>query len=190
MQPHPPPPSSTNPPQISLPTQPLARQTRPVNSREKLITHSSLPTWRAAQRQSGKRLVVTNGCFDLLHLGHVTYLEQARTFGDLLLVGINSDAGVRQLKGPERPVNTASDRAAVVAALACVDAVCIFEETSAANFLAAAQPDTYVKGGDYSLESINQEERRVVERTGGQIIIVALIPGKSTTSLLARIAKL
>jgi len=190
MQPHPPPPSSTNPPQISLPFRPPAGQTRPVNSREKLIARSSLPAWRSSQKKAGKRLVVTNGCFDLLHLGHVSYLEKARELGDLLLVGVNSDEAVHQLKGPDRPVNAASDRAGVLAALASVDAVCIFDEKSAANFLAAAQPDIYVKGGDYSLASINQEERRVVEAAGGRIMIVPLVPGKSTTSILAKITRL
>jgi len=161
-----------------------------VISREKLIAHSSLASWRATQRGAGKRLVVTNGCFDLLHLGHVSYLEQARALGDLLLVGVNGDEGVRQLKGPGRPVNVESDRAGVLAALACVDAVCIFEEQTAAKFLAVAQPDLYVKGGDYSLESINQEERRIVEAGGGRVIIVPLVPGRSTTGILAKIAKL
>jgi len=167
-----------------------ARQTRPVNSREKLIARSALPAWRATQKKAGKRLVVTNGCFDLLHLGHVTYLEQARALGDLLLVGVNGDAGVRQLKGPDRPVNVEADRAGVLAALACVDVVCIFEEKTAADFLVTSQPDLYVKGGDYNLETINQEERRIVEQAGGKIVILPLVPGKSTTSILAKIARL
>jgi rfaE bifunctional protein nucleotidyltransferase chain/domain len=161
-----------------------------VNSQEKLIAPASLSIWRAAQRQDGKKLVVTNGCFDLLHLGHVTYLEQARKFGDIMLVGVNSDAAVEQLKGPGRPVNSASDRAAVLAALASVDAVSIFEDKSAVNFLTAAQPDIYVKGGDYTLETINQDERRVVEQGGGRVMIVPVVPGRSTTKLLAKIAQL
>lgn len=134
--------------------------------------------------------MVTNGCFDLLHVGHVTYLERARALGDLLLVGVNGDTAVHQLKGPDRPVNGEVDRAAVLAALACVDAVCLFNEKSAARFLAVAQPDIYVKGGDYSLETINQEERRVVEQAGGKIVIVPLVPGISTSAILAKIAKL
>jgi len=161
-----------------------------VNFREKIIPQSSLAPWREHQRKAGKKLVVTNGCFDLLHIGHVTYLEQARAFGDLLLVGVNGDSAVHQLKGPERPVNVETDRAAVLAALASVDAVCLFNEISAASFLAHAQPDVYVKGGDYTLESINQEERRVVEQASGKIVIVPLVPGKSTTGILAKIAKL
>ncbi|HOC55034.1 MAG TPA: D-glycero-beta-D-manno-heptose 1-phosphate adenylyltransferase [Verrucomicrobiota bacterium] len=141
-------------------------------------------------RASGKRLVVTNGCFDLLHLGHVTYLETARTQGDALLVGVNSDDAVRQLKGPDRPVTPEADRAAVLAALESVDGVCIFAESTATRFLAAAQPDIYVKGGDYTLDTLNQEERRTVERAGGRIVIIPFVPGRSTTATLKKIMRL
>ncbi len=161
-----------------------------MNSREKLIPWAELPAWRAAVRASGKKLVVSNCCFDLLHLGHVTYLESARSRGDMLLVGVNSDAGVRELKGPARPVNAENDRAAVVAALGCVDAACIFPGRTALQFLAAAQPDIYVKGGDYTLETINQEERRLIEGAGGRIFIIPVVPGKSTTALLEKISRL
>jgi rfaE bifunctional protein nucleotidyltransferase chain/domain len=123
-------------------------------------------------------------------LGHVTYLEAARGLGDALLVGLNSDASVRELKGPERPVNPEADRAAVLAALASVDAVCIFPERSAAAFLARARPDVYVKGGDYSLETLNQEERRIVEAAGGVIRVLPVVPGRSTSDLLKKIARL
>jgi rfaE bifunctional protein nucleotidyltransferase chain/domain len=158
-----------------------------VNFREKIIAWEALPEWRAAILASGKRLVVTNGCFDLLHVGHVTYLETARQQGDALLVGVNGDVGVRQLKGPDRPVNSQDDRAAVLAALESVDGVCIFAESTATRFLAAARPDIYVKGGDYTLDTLNQEERHTVERTGGKIVIMSCIPGKSTTALLKKI---
>ncbi len=161
-----------------------------MNFREKIIAWEQLPAWRAALRASGKKLVVTNGCFDLLHLGHVTYLETARNHGDALLVGINSDASVRELKGPERPVNSEFDRAAVVAALQSVDAVCIFSDRAATRFLAAAQPDIWIKGGDYTLETLNQEERRNVEGAGGRIVIIPVVPGKSTTALLQKISRL
>jgi rfaE bifunctional protein nucleotidyltransferase chain/domain len=149
-----------------------------------------LPAWRKAVRDSGKKLVVTNGCFDILHLGHVTYLENARNFGDLLLLGVNGDAGVRELKGPSRPVNSETDRASVLAALESISGVCIFPERTATNFLAAAQPDIYVKGGDYTLETLNQDERRAVESAGGKIVIVPFVPGKSTTGLLEKISRL
>ena len=140
-------------------------------------------------RASGKKLVVTNGCFDILHLGHVTYLENARNFGDALLIGVNGDAAARQLKGAGRPVNSETDRAAVLAALQSVDGVCIFTDTTATKFLAAAQPDIYVKGGDYTLDTLNQDERRAVESAGGKIVLVPFVPGKSTTALLEKISR-
>jgi rfaE bifunctional protein nucleotidyltransferase chain/domain len=161
-----------------------------MNFRDKIISWEGLPAWRAAMRSSGRKLVVTNGCFDILHLGHVTYLETARNCGDALLVGVNSDESVRQLKGPDRPVNIEYDRAAVLASLESVDGACIFAERAATRFLAAAQPDVYVKGGDYTLETLNQEERRTVEAAGGKIVIIPFVPGKSTTALLKKITRL
>jgi rfaE bifunctional protein nucleotidyltransferase chain/domain len=170
-----------------LPTAKAFSQVRQVNFRGKIIATADLPAWRKAQRAAGKRLVVTNGCFDLLHPGHVTYLEAARNKGDVLLVGLNSDDSVRQLKGPTRPLNAESDRAVVVAGLESVNAVSIFPERSAAKFLEAVQPDIYVKGGDYTLDTLDQEERRIVEKAGGQIVIIPIVPGKSTTELLGRL---
>lgn len=161
-----------------------------VNFRKKMIAWDALPQWRAAMRATGKKLVVTNGCFDLLHLGHVTYLEAARNHGDALLVGVNSDASVRDLKGAGRPVNQEDDRASVVAALESVDAICIFADRSANKFLERAQPDIYIKGGDYTLDTLNQEERRTVEGAGGKIVIIPVVPGRSTTSTLKKIASL
>jgi rfaE bifunctional protein nucleotidyltransferase chain/domain len=161
-----------------------------MNFHSKIITWDKLPAWRTAFRASGKKLVVTNGCFDILHLGHVTYLETARNFGDALLVGVNGDAAVRGLKGAGRPVNSETDRAAVLATLQSVDGVCIFTNTTATKFLAAVQPDIYVKGGDYTLDTLNQDERRAVESAGGKIILVPFVPGKSTTSLLEKISRL
>jgi rfaE bifunctional protein nucleotidyltransferase chain/domain len=161
-----------------------------VDFRQKIVSWNDLPKWRAAMRASGKRLVVTNGCFDLLHLGHVTYLEQARNHGDALLVGVNGDDAVRQLKGPERPINEEYDRAAVLAALESVAGVCIFADRTATRFLAAAEPDIYVKGGDYTLESLNVDERKTVEAAGGKIVIIPFVPGKSTTATLKKISRL
>jgi rfaE bifunctional protein nucleotidyltransferase chain/domain len=161
-----------------------------VNFRDKIIDWGKLPEWRKNFRASGKKLVVTNGCFDILHLGHVTYLEHARNFGDALLVGVNGDVAARQLKGAGRPVNTENDRAAVLAALQSVDGVCVFTDATATKFLAAARPDIYVKGGDYTLETLNQDERRAVESADGKIVIVPFVPGKSTTSLLEKISRL
>jgi rfaE bifunctional protein nucleotidyltransferase chain/domain len=159
-----------------------------MDFREKLVAWSTLAEWRAGTRKRGLKLVVTNGCFDLLHLGHVTYLQNARNRGDALLVGVNGDEAVRQLKGPGRPLNEEHDRAAVIAALQSVDAVCIFADRTATAFLSVAQPDIYVKGGDYTLETINQEERRVVENSGGKIVLIPFVPGKSTTGLLEKLS--
>ena len=150
---------------------------------EKILTQSTLGPWRENLRRTGRKLVVTNGCFDLLHLGHVTYLQEAREQGDALLVGVTSDAGVRALKGPGRPLNTEGDRAGVLAALESVDAVCIFSELDARAFLQAVRPDIYTKGGDYTLETINQDERRLLEQLGVQIVILPAVPGKSTSAL-------
>jgi rfaE bifunctional protein nucleotidyltransferase chain/domain len=160
-----------------------------VNTRDKIISLKGLASWREQVRLAGRTLVVTNGCFDLLHAGHVTYLEAARNQGDVLLVGLNSDASVRALKGKNRPVNPEQDRALVLAALVLVDAVCIFPDTRATRFLRLAHPDVYVKGGDYTLETLDQEERRTVERAGGRVVILPLVPGKSTTVLLDQIAR-
>jgi rfaE bifunctional protein nucleotidyltransferase chain/domain len=161
-----------------------------MNFRDKIIAWDKLPEWRKKNRGSGKKLVVTNGCFDILHLGHVTYLESARNRGDVLLVGVNGDDATRELKGAGRPVNSESDRVAVLAALQSVDGVCIFTDKTATKFLAAAQPDIYVKGGDYTLETLNQDERRAVESAGGKIVLVPFVAGKSTTLLLEKISRL
>jgi rfaE bifunctional protein nucleotidyltransferase chain/domain len=161
-----------------------------MSSAHKLLTDATLPAWRAALRQSGRQLVVTNGCFDLLHAGHVDYLEAARARGDALLIGLNGDASVRELKGPTRPITPEEDRARILAALGCVDAVCIFPEVRAVRFLTAAAPDLYVKGGDYTLETLNQDERRAVESQGGKIVFQPFLPGRSTTGILAKIQRL
>ncbi len=134
--------------------------------------------WRA----QGLTLVMTNGCFDLLHAGHITSLENARTFGHKLIVAVNSDASVKRLKGPDRPLNTEEDRARVLAALSCVDAVTIFAEERADTILLLVKPDIYVKGGDYTPEQV--PERPTVESYGGKMIITPLLPGRSTTQLI------
>ena len=161
-----------------------------MNFREKIIPWNKLARWRESVRSSGRRLVVTNGCFDVLHLGHVTYLEDARNEGDLLLVGVNSDEAVRQLKGPERPVNGESDRASTLAALESVNAVCVFDDKSAVQFLSIAQPDVYVKGGDFTRETLPPDECAVVEKGGGRIVIAPAVPGRSTSALLKKIMRL
>lgn len=152
--------------------------------KDKYVPYTQLTAWREAYRASGKTLVATNGCFDLLHLGHVTYLEAASELGDCLLVGVNGDQSVASLKGPSRPLNPEMDRALVLAALECVGAVTIFPETLATQFLEFAQPDVYVKGGDYSPETLNRSERETVEKGGGRIVIIPAVSGKSTSHLV------
>ncbi|HEY8966123.1 MAG TPA: adenylyltransferase/cytidyltransferase family protein [Candidatus Methylacidiphilales bacterium] len=158
-----------------------------MESSGKIIPLSEAAAFRATLRQSGRRVVATNGCFDLLHVGHLRYLTQARERGDFLWVGLNADASVRELKGPTRPVNTEADRAEVLAALRVVDAVTIFPDVRAVRFLEAVAPDLYVKGGDYKPETLDAGERAAVAAGGGTIEILPLVPGKSTTATLERI---
>ena len=138
-------------------------------------------------RAAGKRIVATNGCFDLLHPGHARYLEAARAFGDVLVVGINGDGSVRALKGAGRPLNNENDRAELVAALESVDFATIFPEVRATNFLQRAAPDVYVKGGDYNSETLNAEERAALEKIGSKIEIVPFEKGHSTSVLLTKL---
>ncbi|MEP6955362.1 MAG: adenylyltransferase/cytidyltransferase family protein [Chthoniobacterales bacterium] len=140
----------------------------------------------AGLRAVGKRLVVTNGCFDLLHLGHVRYLQTARALGDALAVGVNGDASVRALKGEGRPLNPAPVRAEVVAALRAVDYAVIFEEVRATAFLEVVRPAIYVKGGDYTPETLDPEERAALEKCGAEIRIIRFEEGFSTSGLLGR----
>src|SRR5216684_7685711 len=141
----------------------------------------------AGWRAQGKRLVLANGCFDLLHLGHVRYLQAARALGDALVVGLNGDRSVRQLKGPGRPINDEKTRAEMLAALECVDLVTIFSEMRATHFLEMAAPAIYAKGGDYSSETLNAEERAILQKLGAEIRIVPLEEGYSTSGLLERL---
>lgn len=163
---------------------------RLMKSADKILNWDQLLLWRISLRGAGRKLVTTNGCFDILHFGHVTYLEAARAQGDALLVGVNSDESVRELKGPGRPLNRESERAAVLAALESVDAVCVFTDRTALRFLSAVQPDVYVKGGDYTVDTINQEERRLVEQLGGKVVVLAGVPEKSTSALLEKLRAL
>ena len=132
-----------------------------------------------------RRLVFTNGCFELLHRGHVEYLAQARALGDVLVVGLNSDASVRRLKGEGRPLAAEADRAAVVAALRCVDAVTVFDEDTPLELISTLLPDVLVKGGDYHLDDI--VGREVVEEAGGEVRVLPFVVGYSTTKILDRL---
>ena len=157
---------------------------------EKIVQLEELAQCAGKLRAAGKKIVATNGCFDLLHVGHVRYLNAARALGDALIVGINGDQSVRELKGAGRPVNNEKDRAEIVAALECVDLVAIFPEIRATRFLELAAPDIYIKGGDYKQETLNAEVRRLLEKIGAKIDIVPFEPGHSTSDLLARLSKI
>jgi len=139
--------------------------------------------WRAAR----KKVVLTNGVFDLLHTGHLFSLQQARALGDVLVIALNSDASVRALKGPTRPIQTEEERAFALAALACVDAIVIFREPRLTPEILALQPDIYCKAGDYTLNKLDPGERAALEAVGAQITFLPFLPGFSTTALISRI---
>src|SRR6266487_4679628 len=138
-------------------------------------------------RAAGKKVVATNGCFDLLHVGHVRYLQAARALGDFLAVGLNADRSVRELKGIGRPITTENDRAELIAALQCVDLVTVFPQLRATQFIAAVRPAIYVKGGDYSCETLDEEERAMLKDIGAEIRLVRFQPGYSTSRLIEQI---
>lgn len=151
----------------------------------KIRSLEDLRAARAAHRESGARIVFTNGCFDLLHVGHIRYLQQARRMGDILVVGINSDASIRRLKGPSRPVQPAKDRAEILAALGCVDFVVVFEEDTPISVIEALEPDVLVKGADWPVDRI--VGREVVEASGGRVATIPYVEGISTSGLIERI---
>jgi D-glycero-beta-D-manno-heptose 1-phosphate adenylyltransferase len=140
-------------------------------------------------RSAGKKIVATNGCFDLLHVGHLRYLQAARALGDLLVVGLNGDRSVHELKGAGRPITTQRDRAEILAALACVDLVTIFPEISATKFLAAVRPAVYVKGGDYTSETLDEEERATLKEIKAAVRLIPFEAGYSTSRLIEQICK-
>jgi D-beta-D-heptose 7-phosphate kinase/D-beta-D-heptose 1-phosphate adenosyltransferase len=154
-------------------------------SQGKLLDERQLEAWLAACRARRRRVVFTNGCFDLLHRGHVTCLSRAKSLGDLLVVGLNSDASVQRLKGAGRPINAWDDRAQVLAALSCVDLVLPFDQDTPEDLIRVIRPDVFVKGGDYSLASL--PEARLVEAQGGRVVILPYFEDRSTTHLIGRI---
>ena len=152
-----------------------------------LIPNERIEEFAATLRAAGARVVFTNGCFDILHAGHVRYLAAARALGDVLILGLNSDASVRRLKGETRPVNSAADRAEVVGALTSVDYVVIFGEDTAEKLIAKVRPAVYAKGGDYTRETL--PEARIVESYGGEVAFIPLVEGKSTTGMIAKMER-
>ena len=150
-----------------------------------LIPKERIEDFCATLREAGQRIVFTNGCFDILHAGHVRYLEEARALGDCLVLGLNTDASVRRLKGESRPVNTELDRAAVAGALAAVDYVVLFDEPTAEALIEKVRPAVYAKGGDYTRETL--PEAKIVEKYGGEVHFIDLVPGRSTTKIIEKI---
>ncbi len=156
-------------------------------SNTKILGEEQLLVERERLRAGGKRVGFTNGCFDLLHVGHTRYLHDARQLVDALIVGVNADASVRTLKGLGRPVVPEDERAELLAALASVDYVVLFAERTAEHIVGALRPDVYFKGGDYSLDPVALPEAPVVQRYGGEIRLMPVHPGRSSSALLARL---
>ena len=150
-----------------------------------LIPRENIASFCDTLRAAEQRVVFTNGCFDILHAGHVRYLAQARALGDCLVLGLNSDASVRRLKGEGRPVNAELDRAAVLSALRSVDFVVLFDEPTAELLIEKVRPAVYAKGGDYTRETL--PEAKIVEKYGGEVHFIDLVPGRSTTKIIEKI---
>ncbi len=154
----------------------------------KLLEKKQLLVLAEGWRRQGLKIAWTNGCFDLLHAGHIDYLEKAKQFGDVLIVGLNSDRSVKQWKGGSRPICSEKDRAKVLAAICFVDYILLFDDPSPIKILAQLKPDFFIKGGDYSLETIDQRERAAIENYGGTIVILPKYQGLSTTAIIEKIA--
>ena len=147
-----------------------------------LIKRNELDSLLKEIRSQNKTIVTTNGCFDILHVGHVRYLEKTKTFADVLIVALNSDKSVRSIKGEGRPINNENDRAEVLSALRCVDYVVLFDEDSPVDLLLQIKPDVYTKGADYTIETL--PEARPVMANGGRVEFISFVEGKSTTSII------
>jgi D-beta-D-heptose 7-phosphate kinase / D-beta-D-heptose 1-phosphate adenosyltransferase len=156
---------------------------------EKFVPDAFQLTARIAYyRRNGQRIVFTNGCFDILHRGHITYLNKAKEFGDILVVGLNSDNSIKRLKGPDRPINTVEDRGQVLSALSCVDHIIPFDEDTPEELIKVIEPDVFVKGGDYTRDTL--PEAPLVERLGGQVVILPYVSDRSTTGIIEKIQQL
>lgn len=153
----------------------------------KLVNRQQIAEISRKLKAAGKTVVFTNGCFDILHAGHVRYLTAARELGDCLVLGLNSDESVRRLKGPTRPVNTQEDRAEVLAGLTAIDYIVIFSKQTAGELVAELQPDIYVKGGDYCIEDL--PEAKIAAQYGGKTVLIPEVPGRSSSSIIKKIAE-
>jgi rfaE bifunctional protein nucleotidyltransferase chain/domain len=165
----------------------MAGVSHQMRSLRKLIEYEQLAAWRDGLSNEDRPLVATNGCFDMLHPGHLFLLEEARQFGKTLVVGVTGDAAIRALKGPARPVMPERDRVLMLCNLEAVSRVCVFPEVNAVAFLKRCRPDIYIKGGDYTFETLNQEERRLLEQNGVRIEIVPRFENQSSSEILRRI---
>lgn len=163
------------------------RRPEPFDGAGQILDQRRLAQRADEHHHGGERVILTNGCFDVLHRGHVRCLQQARDLGDVLIVAINSDAGVRRLKGPGRPVNPVADRAAILAALRCVDYVTVFDEPTPLRLIERIRPDCYAKGGDYTAFTL--PESAAVARYGGEVVILDYLAGRSTTATVERLRR-
>jgi len=156
----------------------------------RLVTSAELTNIIKQARQQGRKFAWTNGCFDIIHAGHVDYLERSKTYGDFLVVGLNSDASVKKLKGDFRPIFSEQDRAKVLCSITYVDYVVIFTDKSPIKMIELLKPDYYIKGGDYTIDTIDQNERKVVEGYGGKIVLLPMVAGVSSSIIVEKIKKL
>jgi len=156
----------------------------------KLVTLEQLTTIVNQTRKNGKKISWTNGCFDIIHAGHVDYLERSKAYGDFLVVGLNSDASVKKLKGDNRPVFSEKDRAKVLCSIVHLDYVVIFSDKTPIRMIELLKPDYYIKGGDYTIDTIDQDERKVVEGYGGEIVLLPMVEGVSSSIIVEKIKKL
>lgn len=150
-----------------------------------VLSREEAKQWVQSLQSQGKKVVFTNGCFDILHVGHVRYLQHARELGDALIIGVNSDVSVRKIKGPTRPINNEDDRAEILTSLACVDVAVLFNEDTPEAIIAELKPDVHVKAGDYTEDQL--PEAKIVRSYGGEVVIAPFVDGKSTTKTIQKI---
>lgn len=151
-----------------------------------LVDRKNIQNLITELRKQNKTIVTTNGCFDILHVGHVRYLQKTKTYADVMIVCLNSDSSVKQIKGPDRPINNENDRAEILCALECVDYVVMFDETSPENLLCEIKPDVHTKGADYTIETL--PEAKSIIANGGRIEFISFVEGKSTTKVIEKIS--
>lgn len=166
----------------------LEKKAGKLKGKYMVIKRSELPIYISALKAQKKSIVFTNGCFDILHIGHIHYLEAAKSLGDVLIIGLNTDKSVSDLKGPERPINQQDDRANVLSALRAVDVVVLFDESTPLSLISEIMPDILVKGGDYTLETIVGAD--IVLAHQGKVEIIPFVDGKSTSSIINKIKSL